>query len=736
MHGAKWIGNSETENYRDYAPIFRKTFIVEKRIKKGTLKICGLGYQDIYLNGIGVADEKLAPAFTNYSKRIFYYEYDVTDKLVQGENVLAIELGRGFYAMNTPNIWKHHLSDWHGEPKLICCLALFDGEKEEYIISDESFKSRAGSTIKACLYAGEVVDGHLENELCGWKEQEYDDREWNYALEVEEPKGKLEIVKGVSIRELDEFVPIRIEWTGEHKQLVVFPYNISGWCHIKVNGKPGSKVHVTYGEKLYEDKTVSVENSYIEGVTQRDTYILGEDGYMDWEPKFSYKGFQYVEVEGEIDELQKTNIVAKLVASDVPKIAEFQCSNELLNKIYVAAYRTMQNNLHSIPTDTPVYEKNGWLGDTEMMAEAFTTVFDMTEFYDKWLLDMQDSMRENGQLPVIVPVSDWGLFYSPEWCDCPYEIIGQLYLRRGDKKLLQRFYPMLQKQMEFALTNIQENGIPKSDLWDWCAPNCPEGKAPEGYGITAPCYLRKSLLAMEYFARELELYDDAGMYAQQAENLKERVNRLYFDEKKDIYMTETGGYRQSNNAVALAMGIVPEGHKKEVVNHLVEDVVQKGNHLDTGILGTKCLLNVLTENGYHELAYKVATQTTYPSWGYWIENGMTTCLECWEIDARSRNHHMFGTIMDWLWKHIAGFSIVEKGCGKIRISPKPVGDIDKCKWSIETIKGKLECTWRWRKDVFTIELSVPEKMKIQLIMPNEEEINITHSGKITHTIKW
>lgn len=615
----------------------------------------------------------------------------------------------------------HEKSSWHAQPKLICCLTVYgkDG-KIDRVVSDESFRSLAGSTVRACLYTGETVDGRIADVIAGWETPDYDDSGWNQAVLTEAPMGRLVPAEGPSIRVKAEYAPLSIQRVKEDTQLVTFPYNISGWCHIWAQGTPGQEIRINYGEEIHEDGSVRVINDFIEQPSQTDCYILGKDGFMDWEPKFSYKGFRYVEIIGAVNELKVEDIIAKQVASDVSPRSEFWCSEPLLNQIYDMVVRTMQNNLHSIPTDTPVYEKNGWIGDAGIMGEAFVTVFDIDSFYRKWLIDMEDSTRENGQLPLIVPSSEWGLSYSPEWCDCPFELVWQLYLRNGELSILQRFYPMLQKHAAFALTNINEKGIPNSVLWDWLPPGYPDGGGPEGPGVTSPCYLRKSLLILAKIAEAVSDFTAAEQYRKKAADLATAVNHNYFLSDRCYYETETGGYRQVNNIIPVVMGIVPDEKEQAVVERLVQDIHEKGDHLDAGIIGTKYLLPLLSDHGYHELAYAIATQTSYPSWGYWIKNGMNTCLEAWEMTARSRDHYMFGTILDWLWKYIAGFRIEQPGCKKVTIAPRPVGKISQCSWKTETIKGTVCVDWQVVNGRFVLNLMVPDEMEARVILPDGE----------------
>lgn len=728
LEGAQWIACPQAPaDAPNYAPLFRRVFQVE-RPGKAVLTICGLGYHAVYINGRPVTDEKLVPAFTCYQKRVFVSEYEVSAWLRPGKNVLAVELGRGFYAMNTPNTWDHHKSVWHGEPRLICRLET----EEAAVVSDEQFRTRPGPTLRCCLYTGETVDGARLEALDGWRTAEFDDGDWAAATPVSAPAGELVPAQGPPVRVLSTFAPASIREIEPGRQLIAFPHTISGWCRIRAQGEPGTTVCIRYGETLDEEAHIQLEQTFVEGELQTDRYIIGPSGQMDFEPQFSYKGFRYVEVIGHIAPLQPEAVTAKLVASAAEERGTFTCSDERIQWLYDATLRTVRNNLHTIPTDTPIYEKNGWTGDAGLMAGSMARMLDMEAFFDKWMTDMADCQLENGMLPLIVPSSGWGLSPSPEWVDCAFEIPMQCYLLGGNRDQLAKHYPTMKRLAEYELSVLDANGLPFSVLGDWIPPGHATGSCgPEGSAITAACYLIKSLRALAEAADVLSKEEEAVFYRRRAAEMTEALNRVHFDKESGTYRLPDGGFRQVISVLTLAFGIAPAEAADSLFRQLTDDIESKGFHLDTGILGTKYLLPLLSERGRHDLAWRLAVQDTYPSWGYWRACGADTLWEAWEQEARSRDHYMFGTVVDWLIGDLAGLRVTAPGMTRITVAPRPVRELAFCRWQMRTPLGELRIAWSMEGDDFALELVKPEGMDVTVQMPSGEVMERASGGRYT-----
>lgn len=728
LKNAKWIACPAVDAPRDYAPLFRKTFRLSEEAVSARLTLCGLGYHDAKINGLPVTEAHFEPAFTDFDRRIYVSEYDVSALVVSGENVLSVELGRGFYAMRVPNVWNHHKENWHDEPKLIAALSLrLKSGKEELIVSDTSFRSVPGPITRCCLYTGQSFDGKRAQALFGWEYPGFDDREWPNAVLAVAPKGKPVAADGVPLIKLRECAhPVSIVRVSETVQIADFSRMFVGFCHLTVKASPGQTLRIRYGERL-ENGRVFLEQDFVEGELQTDEILVGDSGWVDYEPKFSYYGFRFVEILGALDDLPLTALTAMQVSGDFADRSQFSCSEPLLNTCFESLRQTLRNNMHAIPTDTPVFEKNPWTGDTGVIAESAMYLLEALPFFDKWMADMTDSLREDGELSLIFPSTQWGFSYSPEWTDCIYEIVWQLY-RNGGRAYLEAYYPALCRNMDFQLGRLGPDGLPGSVLGDWLPPGYESGLPPEGAFLSAPCYLFKSLSTLAKISDILSHHERASFYGEKAAALRDALNRKYFDEETSSYRAPCAEYRQTPDILALTFSLVPEEHRERMLKRLVKDIEERKDHLNTGMLGTKYLLPLLSENGYHALAYRVATQKTFPSWGYWYENGATTMWESWSQAARSRDHFLFGTIVDWILKEIVGFRPGDDCLRSLTVAPRPVGGLTSCRFCIKTDLGELSVAWQCAGENFSLALHIPDGCRAVLLLPDGQRLTDASSG--------
>ncbi len=731
FQNAEWIGCFAPDAPRDYSPLFRRSFVVEGAVATASLILCGLGYHEAKINGQPVTDARFEPAFTDFDRRVYVSEYDVSALVTAGENVLSVELGRGFYAMRVPNVWNHHRESWQDEPKLIASLVITLKSGETLaIVSDKNFVSLPGPITRCCLYTGQSFDGKRAEALFGWEYPDFDDSSWLRAVPVNPPKGKLVPSKRIpTIKERESAHPIAIRRIAPDIQLAEFSDMFVGCCRLTVKATPGQTIKLRYGERL-ENGRVFLEQDFVEGELQTDEILVGPSGFVNYQPKFSYYGFCLVEIIGDLPDLSADALTAIQISGDFDDRASFSCSEPLFNKIFESFRRTLRNNLHAIPTDTPVFEKNPWTGDAGVVAESACHLLELIPFFDKWMTDMTDSLREDGSISLIFPTTKWGFSYSPEWTDCIYEIVWQLY-RNGGKRYLEKYYPALTKNMAYQLGRLDGDGLPGSVLGDWLAPGCETGLPPEGAFFSAPCYLYKGLTTLSKMAELLSRPEEAAFYQEKAGELRDSLNRKYFDETTSSYRAPCTEYRQTPDILALTFSLVPEEHREAMLARLVADIRAKGDHLNTGMLGTKYLLPLLSENGQHALACRVARQTTFPSWGYWYENGATTMWESWSKQARSRDHFLFGTVVDWLLAEIAGFRPGNDRLTTVTVAPRPAEGMTGCSFSIpmeHDRTDRLAIDWQQSGSDFSLTLRVPKGCHVTLLLPDGEKIEEAASG--------
>ncbi|MBM7567255.1 family 78 glycoside hydrolase catalytic domain [Paenibacillus sacheonensis] len=690
------------------APLLRTEFRIDRAVAKARLYVSALGYAELSLNGRKIGDRLLDPALTDYSKRSLYATHDVTELLAVGEHCLGAELGRGFYGIKTPNVWEWEKAPWNGEPKLLLQLNVeYEDGGTFSLVSDDGWRANVGPTLSDSLYCGETYDARLE--LTGWNRHGFDAAGWHSVETIPRDARQLQAQTMPPIRVIEEIRPVSIAKNEANHDIVDFGRMLAGNVRIRVQGPAGTTVRISYGETLADNGAVNVQQDYIHDRIQTDTYILSGDGEETWSPSFSYKGFRYVELEGWPGVPSADGVTALAIRTDLELTGGFRSSSDLFNDIYKATVTTFMNNAHGIPTDTPVYEKNGWTGDAQLLSESTFLFADIQTFWEKWSTDLADSQGEDGFFPLIVPSPGWGQMHSPEWQCSRVFVPMAIYRHSGDERLLRRHYAGMRAYAEAEILTLTEDGLSSSVLGDWVPPWSKEWTPPEGAQVTSSAYVYRILRTMADIARIIGEERDAERYDGHAEAIRDAINRVCFRPEPGIYETDRdAGYRQVSSILPLAFGITENSDVPAVLANLVEDVaVTRDGHLNTGILGTKFLLPLLTAHGFGELAFRVADNRTYPGWGFWFENGANSLWEMWELNARSRNHYMFGTIVDWFMGDLAGIKPDEPAYRRFTVRPFMAEGLSFAEGKVSTVYGELASAWERTADGYTHTLTVP-----------------------------
>ncbi|GAB2660467.1 family 78 glycoside hydrolase catalytic domain [Kribbella swartbergensis] len=713
---ARWIGGTT-----DSAPLLRRAFAVDGVVKQARLYASGLGYAELRLNGQQVGDAVLDPGFTDYDHTVLYVTHDVTDLLRTGDNVVGTELGRGFFGLRAPNVWRWHQTPWTAEPRLLARLVIeYDDGRTTEVVSDESWRITGGPTISDDLYTGETYDARRA--LPGWDTAAFDDSTWSTAAVVDAPKGTLQAQAHEPIRVTESVEPQEVTEVRPGVWIVDFGRTTAGWTRLRATADAGTTISLTHGETVADGNVVAV-NVHVEGDRiQRDEYIAAGHGVEEWEPRFSYKGFRYVQVEGITE---RPDLLMRVVHSDVRTVTRFASTQPAYEQFDQAMRRTILNNLHGIPTDTPFMEKNGWTGDAQVGGPTMLASLDLARFFTKWLGDIRDSQAESGQLPVIVPSSGWGftdLSPATEWPTVYPFLLREMHRAYGDERLLHEHWEPLTRYLSWELDRV-EDGLSVSVLGDWLPPGFGSGPAPEDRRLTGTAYLYRALIA----AAEIgDVIGKSNDYRKAAAELADGLNRAFLDRDAGIYRSgEDPDYRQTSNAVPLAFGIVPEELAPQVAANLAADVEARGFHLNTGCLGVGVLLPVLTAYGYGDAATKVALQRTYPSWGYWFELGADTMWEKWEEDSRSRNHYFQGTVVEWLYENVAGLRNLEAGWRRIMVRPDARSEVDSATISTDTIRGRVSVSWQRASRVLSLDVQVPVGTTTEVHVPSAAASDVT-----------
>lgn len=702
---------------------------LKDKVLSARVYICGLGYYELYINGRKIGEEVLSQAFTKYDETVLYNTYDVTDAFHSGENVIGVILGNGWYNCFTSEAWNFRQASWRDQPKMILQAHIEYSNREEQIVaSDTSWRVSDGPIIFDGLRNGEFYDARLEKE--GWNKPGYNDGNWLKVKVAKSPGGVLKPFQMAPIKITGTIKPIELEEVEPGVWVYNLGQNISGWAQIKVDGPAGTEITLKYSEKIKEDgaiDTSNIDQYIISGDFQTDKYILKGGGSEVWEPRFTYHGFQYIQITGFPGTPTLENLSGRVVHTAFETFGGFECSNELLNSIQRCACWSSLTNYHGIPTDCPHREKNGWTGDAHLSAEQMLYNFNPMTAYIKWLRDFKDMQRQSGQLPGIVPTSGWGFNWGsgPAWDSAIVLIPWYLYLYCGDTAILNEMYESLVKYLNY-LNSMATDYIVDFGLGDWCPPIGGVDQFKSPIAVTDTAYYYVDARIVSEIAALLGRKEDAAKYAKLAKNIYKAFRKNFLSAKEGI----VAGNCQTSLSCALYQGLINNDEKESVLHNLVDQVEKQDRRIDCGILGAKYLLNTLTDLGRVDLAYAIVSQTTFPSWGYWVVHGATTLWEQWSGEA-SRNHHMFSDISAWFYKGLAGINPdpEEPGFKHIIFRPKIVSGLYWVNAYHQSMYGRIECNWKLEKEKFIIKVVVPVNCRATLYVPEGYIGDVLEDGK-------
>ncbi len=735
------------------APMLRKSFLLTKPVAQARVYASGLAYDDLSINGTLTSDDVLDPGFTDYSRTVLYTTRDVTTLLRPGENVIASELGSGHFDDAARSWdWGWDVAQWRATPTLRLDLYIrFVDGTEQFIGSDPSWKvSTAGPTRYDSYYLGETYDARRE--IPGWRQSGYDDSGWAAARTSPAPAG----VMREEAHEPIQVVGRRPPGTRSEPAPGVFVYdigqNLTGWAVINVHAPAGTPIEIFYSEKLTADGKASVVgNDLVFGQLQTDYYVAKGSANERWSPRFSYKGFQYVQLSGPNGEALPEGVTVTIerveqVRTGLASTSTFESSNETLNRIHGNTAWAIQSNLHGIITDTPVYEKNAWTGDAQLTAGTASLLFDTERLYRKMFQDMLDAQTEQGEVPLLAPSNqNYGYLgkpafkpvaccgATPAWDAFWFVIPWESYRRYGNLEALQKTYPAMQKYLDVWIPQwTGKDGDAyshtlTSGLGDWVPPQ----GVPTINAIVSTAYYAHLTRIASDAARALGKPDDAARYDRLFADIRTDFNARFLSPDGIYRDQDTDPYVQTAQILPLAFGLVPEAQRASVADRLADDIVKaRGGHAWVGVIGARYVLPVLTATGHHDVAFTVATQTTEPSWGYWTDVAKFTALgEHWPATTRSRNHHFFGAIVQWFYEDLAGIRPLEPGYAAIEFRPQvPETGLESAKASYESVRGTVASSWRRADTGLELDVTVPANSRGRVYIKAASEKAVTESG--------
>lgn len=716
-------------------PQFRKVVSVSKEVRQALVFVTGLGHFDFFLNGRKVGDHFLDPGWTKYDKEAMYVAFDITDSLKSGKNVLGVMLGNGFY--NIPNERYYKLVGSFGAPKMKLKLLLryTDGTSEQ-VCSDKSWRASQSPITFSSIYSGEDYDATLEQE--GWADNSsFDDRHWQEPSEVEQPV-RLHAQLGTQLSVRSHIPVVSCNLNEKGNWVYDLGQNFSGIIRVKTKGEKGQSIIFRPAELLNPNRTV---NQSASGSPYYFKYTVKGDGKPEeWQPRFSYYGFRYVEIEGAVpagkenpDHLPEIVELEGLhTCNEASEAGSFVCSKPMFNQIYALIDWAMRSNMASVLTDCPHREKLGWQEQNYLMQYSLQYRYHLLSLYTKIMDDLAASQLEDGTIPTIAPeyvrFAD-GFEDTPEWGSafiiCPWYI----YQWYGDKRLISRHYPAMKKYLNY-LKSRSENHIIAYGLGDWfdLGPKHPGYAQLTSNGVTATATYYYNTLLLAKMAHLLGHTDDEQLFTNQANEIKKAYNTTF-------YHSESGTYdrgSQTANAISIYMGLVEPENKAHVLESLRKDITGRNNALTAGDIGYRYVLRALEQDNGSQLIYDMNSKYDVPGYGWQLAHGATALTESWQAYGFvSNNHFMLGHLMEWLFSGLGGIRQAEGSTAykKVWIEPQIVGDVRSAKTSYDSPYGRINCEWQLEKEAYTLRVNIPANCESVVCLPTASIDRITEYGQ-------
>lgn len=719
-----WITDTRDINLKP-APYFRKEFKPYKKVVSARAYVAVAGLYELSINGKKIGNHRLDPMYTRFDRRTLYITHDVTDVINQEKNnAIGILLGNGWYNHQSTAVWYFDKAPWRARPKFCLDLRIeYEDGSVETISSDKNWKTSLSPVIFNSIYTAEHYDARLEQS--GWDMPQFDDSTWKDASNTQAPSTNIVAQTLQPIRNVEKILPVNMKKFDDYTYVFDLGRNISGVSQLEVDGENGTIIRLIHGELVDEKGRVDLSNIDVHyrptddsDPFQTDILILNGKGEVSFMPRFNYKGFQYVEIKSNKPiSLSQNSLVGYFMHSDLPQVGKIESSNPTLNKIWEAGNNSYLSNLFGYPTDCPQREKNGWTGDAHIAVETGLYSYDGITVYEKWMADHRDEQQPNGVLPAIIPTNGWGYHWAngPDWTSTMALIPWNIYLFYGDTKILEDNYSNIKRYVDH-INEISPTGLTDWGLGDWVPV---KSKAPKE--LTSSAYYYTDVMILSNAARILGFDEDEQKYERLAEKVKNAINIKYMDEDSGIY----GSGMQTELSVPLFWGIVPDRLMGKVAANLAKKVKEEDFHIDVGILGGKAILNALSENGFADVAYKVASQETFPSWGWWIVNGATTFYENWNIEAKrdlSLNHIMFGEINAWYYKALGGIKPdpAQPGFKNILLKPYFVEGLDSFLAEHDGPYGKIISSWKKEDNQVFYSITIPPNSTATIWLPGKK----------------
>ncbi|MDR1098202.1 MAG: glycoside hydrolase family 78 protein, partial [Tannerella sp.] len=730
------------------SPLLRKEINIDRKIRHALYHTSALGIYEAYINGKKVGKQLRAPEWTDYDHHVQYQTHDVTGMLQKGANALGVMLAGGWYAgMRWPlRPYGSLTRKFTGQ-----LVIYYEDGTSETVITDRSWKYLAqGPITQVTTYGGEEYDA--KNEPKGWDRPGFDDSQWSAPAVYPDVSASLCAQLNEPITVISEHKALSVRKIGEHKYIFDLGQNIVGWCRLTLPYNPGRSITIRHGEVLNDDGTLYTAS--LRSARQTDVYHPGAEKQIDYEPRFTYHGFRFVEVDGLTQAPRPGNILGKMIASSSPEAGTFVTSDKDINKLWENVRWTQRGNMMSLPTDAPRDERLGWTGDAQVFSQTAIYNLDMAGFYTKWMRDIRDDQLPDGRLPDISPNDGgWMASYNaPGWADAGVIIPWRIYQNYNDTDLLAKQYNTMKRFIDFIhqhnpdLLWRSERG---NMYGDWLNGNTIDsddypktgGQVPND--VYSTIYYAYSTGILAKTARLLGKENDCARYSALADSIKQAFVNAYVSPDGKIEGDTQAGY-----AMALEWDMIPEALCTKTAAHMAEAVKAYDYRISTGLQSTIRLMNQLSDCGYADIAYRLLTSHRIPSWLYSIDQGATTNWERWDSYVAGRgfqdagmnsfNHVAFSAVGEWMYSHILGILPDESrpGYRRFTVKPLPGGGLEWVKGSYHAITGFIEVSWTDRNRTFTMNVTVPPNTEATVVTPFDGKTYSVGSGKYRFSVKY
>jgi alpha-L-rhamnosidase len=734
---ADWIGDGRTLGLHKTtsARHFRNLFNVDRTPVSARLFVTAQGLVEPWINGQPVTQDQFVPGWPDYKDRMFYVAYNVTPLIQAGQNFWGMILGDGWYS---GTMLPQHQFGQEARFSAFLDLTYADGTVTTLTTGKDWRFSDEGPITLNSIYQGETYDARRARaDWCSpgmasdWNWREVSVRLakhffQTFTARISPPVRRIETIK-----------PISVKKAGPAVFIYDLGQNMVGWARLRVRAPAGREVTLRFAEMLTADGRLFTSNLRKAAATAR--YIAKGVGVEEWEPRFTFFGFRYVELSG-VEKPLDDAVLGVVVHNDLPRIGQFECSDPLLNQLYKNALWSQKGNFLEVPTDCPQRdERLGWTGDAQVFAPTAHFNMESDRFFRQWLFSVRDSLRDgpNGGFPDNAPHTGWG-FGNNGWGEAGIIIPWIAWLHSGDRQVLAENLPAIQHALELMALEAPD-GIRRSRPgWgDWLSPGYEMYKSPP----------RHELIATAYFAHAADLAgkiaDILGRPALAVSNfaLRDKAKAAYQRE----FIAADGRVAddvQTSYLLTLAFDLAPAALREKVIGHLLRTIAEKNNHLATGFLGTPLLTPVLSAIGRTDLAYTVLRQKTFPGWLLAVENGATTIWERWDgwtpengfyrHPMNSFNHYANGSVVAWFYNTIAGLQPLPEtpGWKRFRIAPQPGGGLTSASASVNTPYGLAASSWKTGADHLNLSVRIPANTHAEIVLKTDKPANVTLDGML------